>query len=157
LAFNPNPEILEDGSVVMNVAYYPYSSTDSNDGVIECRGAWLHRYTRGGVTVLAIGGQIDACNADQIREHAHRYISGSAALVVDMTHVEFFAVQGLRNLMALGERCRKVGLEWVLVGSPSVHRLLRVADVDRALPIEHSTEAALQRFAGRSTECLETA
>ncbi len=133
------------------------SSIDLNDGVIECRGAWLHRYTNDGITVLAIGGQIDACNADQIREHAHRYASTSAALVVDMTQVEFFAVQALRNLMILGERCRKAGVEWVLVGSRSVHRLLLVADVDRALPIAHSTDAALKRFAGRTTECLESA
>jgi anti-anti-sigma factor len=141
----------------MNAAYYPYSSIDLSDGVIECRGAWLHRYTRDGVTVLAIGGQIDACNADQIREHAHRYASASAALVVDMTQVEFFSVQGLRTLMSFGERCRKAGVEWVLVGSRSVHRLLGVADVDRALPIAQSTDAALQRFAGRTTECLESA
>jgi anti-anti-sigma factor len=141
----------------MNAAYYPYSSKDLNDGVIECRGAWLHRFTHHGVTVLAIGGQIDACNADQIREHAHRYASASAALVVDMTQVEFFAVQGLRNLMILGERCHKAGVEWVLVGSRSVHRLLRVADVDRALPTAQSTDAALQRFAGRATECLQPA
>jgi anti-anti-sigma factor len=132
----------------MNAAHYP---------VTECRGAWLHRYTHYGVTVLAIGGQIDACNADQIREYVHGYVAVAAALVVDMTQVEFFAVQGLRNLMILGERCRNAGVEWALVGSRSVHRLLRVADVDRALPIEHSTKAALQRFAGRSTECLETA
>jgi anti-anti-sigma factor len=132
----------------MNAAYYP---------VTECRGAWLHRYTRYGVTVLAIGGQIDACNADQIREHVHRYASAAAALVVDMTQVEFFAVQGLRNLMMLGERCRNAGVEWALVGSRSVHRLLRVADVDRALPIEHSTDAALQRIRVSATECSQSA
>ena len=119
--------------------------------------AWLNEYTHRGVTVLTIVGEIDASNADQIREHAHRHASAASALVVDMTQVDFFAVHGLRNLMMLGERCRNVGVEWALVASRSVDLLLRVADVDRALPIEKSIDAALQRFTGRATECSMSA
>ena len=141
----------------MTSAHYPYLTGGSNDRVIECRGAWLHRDTHRGITVLTIGGEIDASNADLIREHVHRYTSAVSALVVDMTQVKFFAVQGLRNLMILGERCRSAGAEWALVGSRPVHLLLRVADVDRALPIEKSIDAALQRFTGHETDCSKSA
>ncbi len=135
----------------MTATQNAYLSIDYNDYVIECRGAWLRPRTHHGVTVLTIGGEIDASNADQVREHAHRYASAAPALVVDMASVEFFGVIGLRNLMVLGQKCQNAGVEWALIASGSVSRLLRVAEVDRALPVAESVSAALQRFTSGGT------
>jgi anti-anti-sigma factor len=117
---------------------------DTGNYLIDCNGAWLCPYVEDGATIVRIGGEIDACNADQVRDNVFRYAATASGLVVDATAVDFCCVRGLRDLMALDKHCHDSGIEWVLVASGTVGRMLEATGVNRTLPLAHSVSTALQ-------------
>jgi anti-anti-sigma factor len=98
------------------------------------------------IMLLTVRGEIDASNARYLLsgDDFHRYVRPGRALVVDMTKVEFFGVQGLRYLFALDDRCRAAAVPWALATSHAVRRMLRVGDPDRSLPAAGSLAEAVR-------------
>ena len=117
---------------------------DSGNYLIDCNGAWVCPYFEDGATIVQIGGEIDACNADQLSENVFRYAATASGLVVDATAVDFCCVRGLRYLMALDKHCHDSGIEWALVASGSVRRMLEATGVNNTLPLADSVSTALQ-------------
>ena len=117
---------------------------DSGNYLIDCDGAWLCPYFEDGATIVQIGGEIDACNADRLSENVFRYAATASGLVVDATAVDFCCVRGLRYLMALDKHCHDSGVEWALVASGSVRRMLEVTGVNDTLPLVDSVSTAVQ-------------
>jgi anti-anti-sigma factor len=117
---------------------------DSGNYLIDCNGAWLCPYVEDGATIVRIGGEIDACNADRVRENVFRYAATASGLVVDATAVDFCCVRGLRDLMALDKHCHDSGIEWVLVASGSVRRMLEATGLSNTLPLVGSVSTAVQ-------------
>jgi anti-anti-sigma factor len=120
---------------------------DSGKHLIDCDGAWLCPYFEGGATIVQIGGEIDAINADRLSENVFCYAATASALVVNTTAVDFCSVKGLRDLMALDKHCHDSGIEWALIPGPAVHRLLKVSGVNSTLPVADSVSTALQSLA----------
>jgi anti-anti-sigma factor len=117
---------------------------DSGHYLIDCNGAWLCPYVEDGATIVRIGGEIDGCNADRVSENVFRYAATASGLVVDATAVDFCCVRGLRDLMALDKHCHDSGIEWALVASGSVRRMLEVTGVNNTLPLVDSVSIAVQ-------------
>jgi anti-anti-sigma factor len=117
---------------------------DSGHYLIDCNGAWLCPYVEDGATIVRIGGEIDGCNADRVSENIFRYAATASGLVVDATAVDFCCVRGLRDLMALDKHCHDSGIEWALVASGSVRRMLEVTGVNNTLPLVDSVSIAVQ-------------
>ncbi len=117
---------------------------DSGDYLIDCNGAWLCPYVEDGATIVRIGGEIDACNADRVSENVFRYAATASGLVVDATAVDFCCARGLRDLMTLDKHCHDSGIEWALVTSGSVRRMLEVTGVNNTLPLVDSVSTAVQ-------------
>jgi anti-anti-sigma factor len=117
---------------------------DSGDYLIDCDGAWVCPSVEDGVTIVRIGGEIDACNADRLSDNVFRYAATASALVVDATAVDFCCVRGLRDLMALAQHCHDSGIHWTLIAGGPARRLLEVAGVSSELPVAESLSAALQ-------------
>jgi anti-anti-sigma factor len=117
---------------------------DSGHYLIDCDGAWVCPSVEDGVTVVRIGGEIDACNADRLSDNVFRCAATASALVIDATAVGFCCVQGLRDLMALAQHCHDSGIHWALISGSAVRRLLEVTGVNSALPVADSVSAALQ-------------
>ena len=101
-------------------------------------------------TVVQIGGEIDANNADSIREYVGGLTFDGRPLVVDTTRVEFCGAQGIAMLFELDEECRRAAVSWVLVARDWVSYLLRAADRDDALPAARSVKSALHRMTDRA-------
>ncbi|MDT5219664.1 MAG: hypothetical protein QOF15_1769 [Mycobacterium sp.] len=116
---------------------------DSGDYLIDCNGAWLCPYVEDGATIVRIGGEIDACNADRVSENVFRYAATASGLVVDATAVDFCCVRGLRDLMTLDKHCHDSGIEWALVTSGSVRRTLEVTGMNNTLPLVDSVSTAV--------------
>jgi anti-anti-sigma factor len=116
---------------------------ESGHYLIDCNGAWLCPYVEDGATIVQIGGEIDACNADRVSENVFRYAATASGLVVDATAVDFCCVRGLRYLMALDKSCHDSGIEWALVASGSVRRMLEATGVNNTLPLADSVTTAL--------------
>lgn len=117
---------------------------DSGKYTIDCDGAWLCQYVENGAMIVQIGGEIDACNADRLSENVFRYAATASALVVDTVAVDFCSVRGLRHLMALDQHCHAFGIQWALVATGAVRRMLEATGVNSALPLTNSISTALQ-------------
>lgn len=114
--------------------------------VISLGRARLIAFDSSWVTVIAIGGEIDASNAGRVNTWLHQFVRADRSLVLDLSDLGFLGVQGLIALFGLGEACDGLGVEWALVTSYPVRRLLRVGDCEHRLPAVGSMVEVLQRF-----------
>jgi anti-anti-sigma factor len=111
--------------------------------VIECGRAYLTVQVYSWLTVMSIGGEIDATNADQVRDCVTRRVPADGALIVDMVETDFIGVDGLRTLFTVNLECLRVDTRWALIASRAVHRLLRIGDREQLVPAVRSATEAL--------------
>lgn len=111
---------------------------------LHCHGAVVKVRLEGPGIVVAVSGDIDATNSDQVSEYVHRFVSGDRALIVDFTDIGFLGVQGLRALLALADACRRAGVDCAVVAGQSVHRLLRIVGRRHVLAVASVAEALQQ-------------
>jgi anti-anti-sigma factor len=104
----------------------------------------------GSARVVEVGGEVDATNSDAFGEYLRSCVCGERPLVVDMTAVEFFGVQGIVKLFEIDDQCRRAGVDWELVAGDWVGHLLRIADRDKVLPTAESRNDAIHRIELRS-------
>jgi anti-anti-sigma regulatory factor len=76
-------------------------------------------------------------------------------LVLDLSEVEFFGTAGFSALHTLNVQCAGAGVEWVLVPSHAVSRLLKICDPDSTLPMESKLPAALSHLRADQRRLLQ--
>ena len=91
---------------------------------IDCGPAQVRAHYRHLATVITVRGRIDATNADQISEHARRFVSAHEPLVLDLSEVTTFTAAGVWLLSVLDGDCRAGGVDWTLIESPAVRDVL---------------------------------
>jgi anti-anti-sigma factor len=92
--------------------------------------------------IIAAVGALDAANASEFEQYAWR--AGRVThLLLDLAGIEFFATAGYSALLTFSARCAAEGVEWVLVPSRAVSRVLGICDADSTLPVQPTIEAAL--------------
>ena len=106
-------------------------------------------------SVAAAYGEIDAANAQEFVDYALRHADVIKHLVIDLSGVDFFGTAGFSALHTLNVRAASEGVEWALVPSTSVTRLLRLCDPDAALPICADVNAAVSAVQGRPKPLLQ--
>jgi anti-anti-sigma factor len=99
--------------------------------------------------IVTVTGELDAANATEFTEYAWR-AGRMTQLLLDLTGVRFFGSAGYSALLDFQERCAAEGIEWVLVPSKPVSRLLLICGQDSALPVQPTMEAALAVLPGDS-------
>ena len=67
-------------------------------------------------------------------------------LLLDMRAVDFFGAQGFSALHFVSVRCSRLDVDWVVVGSRSVLRLLAILDPDRELPLADDFDSACRHL-----------
>lgn len=122
----------------------------------ECHGAhfatrWLHR----SMAIVSVHGELDAANAQQFVDYALRHAPRTERLVLDLSGVEFFATAGFSALHSVNVRCAGEKIQWAMVPSSAVTRLLRICDPDSALPISAGVETALSAVQGEPRRLLQ--
>jgi anti-anti-sigma factor len=126
-------------------------TTRPGNDTFDCGGASIRAHCRHLATVVTIRGEIDAVNVDRVSEYIRRFILGTNAVVLDMSHVRGFTAAGLSLLPMLDEDCRAAGVEWTLVAGPAVMELLgNGSDLDEngeMFPIARSVREALRNLA----------
>jgi anti-anti-sigma factor len=115
----------------------PVDRTESHTATFATR--WLHP----AVAVVTARGDLDASNAQEFVDYALRHTEQTERLALDLTEVEFFGTAGFSAIHTLNVRCAGAGVEWVLVPSRAVSRLLRICDPDSTLPLAATLPAAL--------------
>jgi anti-anti-sigma factor len=109
-------------------------------------GVRLCSYPRRRATVIEVGGEIDACNAQHVTDYLADFIFVGHPLVLDLSGVDFLGTAGFRAILQFAEECRRAERHWALVSSDAVKILLRVMPNHR-LPAAGSVDTALERFA----------
>ncbi len=97
-------------------------------------------------TIIEVGGEIDAHNAQCVTDYFADFIYVGHPLVVDLSGVDFFSTAGFEVILQFAEECRRAKRHWALVSSRAVKILLRV-EPNHRLPTAGSLDTALQRFA----------
>ena len=68
-------------------------------------------------------------------------------LLLDMRAVEFFGAHGFSALHFVSVCCNRFDVDWVIVGSRCVVRLLGILDPDHELPLANDFDSASQHLA----------
>jgi anti-anti-sigma factor len=109
-------------------------------------GVWLCSYPHSHATVIEVGGEIDAHNAQHVTDYFADFIYVGHPLVLDLSRVDFLATAGFKAILQFADECRRRERHWALVGSHAVKILLRI-EPNHRLPTAASVDTALQRFA----------
>ena len=113
------------------------------------------RWMQPSVAVITAHGDLDASNAQDFVDYTLRHAARAQRLALDLSGVDFFGTAGFSALHMLNVRCAGAGVEWVLVPSNAVSRLLRICDPDSALPIAATVPAALSRLQAEQRRLLQ--
>ena len=95
---------------------------------------------------IAVIGEIDAVNGRALGRYVEGHTRISRQLVLDLRAVDFFGSQGFTALYYISVHCARSDVDWVIVGSPAVRRLLAVCDPDGELPLTDALSSALARL-----------
>lgn len=90
---------------------------------------WVDPY----VVRIAVTGEIDASNADELREYVFRRAANCRSLVLDLCDVTFFSTAAFATLRTIRVRCDRANVRWTLHGSSTVSRVIDICDTDRIL------------------------
>lgn len=94
-------------------------------------------------SVISVEGELDASNSAELTECGIRNSRPRGQLVLDLSAVEFFGVGCFACLHTLNVRCAGEGIDWVLIPSAAVSRVLQICDPVGALPVSNELPAAL--------------
>jgi anti-anti-sigma factor len=141
----------------MSTASHPPSATPGSlIEPAECGTAhFATRWLQPSMAVVTAHGELDAANAQEFVDYALRHSAHTDRLVLDLTGVQFFGTAGFSALHSVNVRCAAEKIEWALVPSPAVTRLLRICDPDSALPVCDTVEAALSAVQGEPRRLLQ--
>jgi anti-anti-sigma factor len=85
---------------------------------------------------VTVHGDIDACNAQDLAEYVFQRAANCQRLILDMSGVEFFSTAGFARLRTIEVRCARANVEWTLISSKAVLRVLDICDPRSSLPVE---------------------
>ena len=95
------------------------------------------------VAVVTSVGEIDASNASALTEYACANVMGARGLILDLSGLDFFGIEGFSALHRVSVSCAEVGIGWAFVSGAAVSRLLRICDPHGSLPAAGTVAAAL--------------
>jgi anti-sigma B factor antagonist len=97
------------------------------------------------VAVVTLPAEIDATNADQVRESLLGVVNqGAASLVADLSKTTFCDSTGVSALVRTFKRATASGGGMrLVVNSPAVNRVLGITGVDHLMPVYPSVAASL--------------
>jgi anti-anti-sigma factor len=99
-----------------------------------------------GRVLVAVRGDVDATNRQALGRFVARHTRISKQLILDLTAVDFFGSQGFTALYYVSVQCARRDVDWMVAGSRTVLRILRICDPDGELPLIADLEAALARL-----------
>jgi anti-anti-sigma factor len=96
--------------------------------------------------IVTVEGEVDAANRRDLGRYIERQLRPTTQLLLDMRAVDFFGAQGFSALHFVSVCCNRFDVDWVVVGSRSVLRLLAILDPDRELPLTNDFDSACQHL-----------
>ena len=100
---------------------------------------WLETST----AAVSVHGELDAANAGEFIRCVSALLPSTERLILDLSAVRFFGTAAFSALHTLSVRAAGHGVNWALIPSQEVTRLLRICDPDAALPTHDTLRGAL--------------
>ncbi|QRY42878.1 STAS domain-containing protein [Mycolicibacterium boenickei] len=116
-------------------------ATPSHNG--QTRAQFCAQWLSPATAVISVRGELDASNASELTDCGIRHSRTSGQLVLDLSAVEFFGAGCFACLHTLNVRCAGDNVDWVLIPSTAVSRVLGICDPACALPVSTELPAAL--------------
>ena len=101
------------------------------------------RWTMSSVAIVSACGDIDASNASALTDYALLNAARCRGLILDLSGVEFLGTDGFSALHRVSVRCAHAEIEWMLIPSAAVSRLLQICDPHGSLSTVDSVDAAM--------------
>jgi anti-anti-sigma factor len=108
----------------------------------SCHTASMETFHLVDAVLVVAHGAIDAVNAATFASFALRNAGNTRSLVIDLTRLEFFGIEGFSALNTISARCAASNTGWAIATSPAVARVLRVCDSAGAMPCAGTLAAA---------------
>ena len=89
---------------------------------------------------VAVIGDIDARNGRDLGRFVEQHTGISRQLVLDLRAVDFAGTQAFTALYYISVHCARSDVDWIIVGSHPVRRLLSICDPDGELSLIHISE-----------------
>jgi len=96
--------------------------------------------------LVEVRGDVDATNRHALGRFIQHHTRVSKQLLLDLSGVDFFGSQGFTSLYYVSTHCVRRDVDWMVVGSRTVLRILRICDPDGELPVVGDFKAALARL-----------
>jgi anti-anti-sigma regulatory factor len=119
---------------------------------VDCGGAQLRAQCRHLATVVSISGEVTDANVDALIERVRHYILAEKPVIMDLGDVRSFAANGVALFEAVDDMCDDAAVEWSLVASQSVLRVLRLRSDQDIVPTADSVPEALHHFSDVMSE-----
>jgi anti-sigma B factor antagonist len=101
------------------------------------------------VRVVSLTGEIDASNADEVRDRVIGGLPNSAlGIVADLSELSYLDSAGIALVFEVADRLGRRGqaLALVLPAESLIRRALEVTQVDTLVPLEPTRDAAIARI-----------
>ncbi|MBX9640034.1 MAG: STAS domain-containing protein [Mycobacteriaceae bacterium] len=109
----------------------------------------VEQYETEGAVVLAVSGEVDMLSAPQLAEAIHTALAPTpAALVVDLTKVEFLASAGLSVLVNGQAEVSPPTRFAVVADGPATSRPIKLMGIDSLLSLHRTLDSALNWITG---------
>jgi anti-anti-sigma factor len=95
---------------------------------------------------VAVSGEVDAVNGRALGRFVERHTRRSTQMVLDLRAVDFFGSHGFTALYFISVYCARRDVDWTIVASHPVQRLLAVCDPQGELPLSDDLSTALLRL-----------
>lgn len=100
---------------------------------------WLETST----TAVSVHGELDAANSAEFVHRVSALLPSAERLIIDLSAVHFFGTAAFWALHTVRVRAADHAVNWALIPSEEVLRLLRICDPESELPTENTMAAAL--------------
>ncbi len=95
---------------------------------------------------VAVVGEIDALNSRDLGRYVERHTGISKQLVLDLRAVDFVGTPAFTALYYISVHCARSDVDWIVVGSHPVRRLLTICDPEGELPLVDDLSSGLARL-----------
>ena len=101
---------------------------------------------------VAVIGDIDADNGRGLGHFVEQHTGISRQLVLDLRAVDFAGTQAFTALYYISVHCARSDVDWIIVASHPVRRLLSICDPEGELPLVNDLPSGLEHLT-RSARC----
>ncbi len=86
------------------------------------------------VVRINVQGEIDALNEAQLRNYVFTRAANCKTLILNLHEVSFFSTAGFSALLHIDDRCNGAAVNWMVIPSAAVSRVLDICDRQFAIP-----------------------